>query len=190
MTTFVFHSKKFFSDRTPRVVNANWLPSTLQNVHLRTLVVSEGIEVRRLPRELRYFCTDTMLQMQDKIRDKLDLSQLPRKLEEFLIVGEKFAATLVFQDLPPNIRLLYFSSLYKLQAYVENDKLPKSLGEITIDSTACKIHSLNESAVDKRVSNGPTPAGGLSERYNLYSEQIRTARQELSEPMQPHPWLC
>ena len=114
-------------------VNPNWLPSTLESVHLGPLDLSESIEFQKLPRELRYFFSHNIFTIDEEIRNRrVELRWLPQKLEEFIIFSGQFHATLLIADLPQSMRLLFIRSLSLPYAYVDMITLPKSLKSVVI----------------------------------------------------------
>ena len=166
-------------------VNPNWLPSTLENVHLDSLDLSEIIEFRKLPRELRYFHSHDIIALNDEIRSRtIELRWLPRKLEEFIIFSGRFHATLFIADLPPNMRLLFFRSLSLPYAYVNMRNLPKSLKNVVLngDYKKCKVRSIDGSALDYPFAHAYCDLNTISERYSSFSRQLQYTVREMREP--------
>ena len=185
MTTLIFLSTNHRRERDSEswTVNANWLPSTLRNVHLLSVYLTEAINLRKLPRELRYFRTYSILSLEDEPKAKrLDLRLLPQKLEEFFIVNGRIPATLVLIDLPPNMHLIYICSVWLQYAYVENSKLPKSLKRavLSADFKKCKIRNVDSSELDKRVAGVDGNPKELSERCQLFSTQANEMYSQLN----------
>ena len=91
-------------------VQIEWLPPTLQFVHLHTISVPYLWSTMSLPRDLRYlylrFCDDLTVQP-----NRIDFARLPPKMEELIVIDSSIGGTICFGYLPETMRFLVFRFL-------------------------------------------------------------------------------
>ena len=127
VTTFFVYTNHF-SDGVG--VEIEWLPPTLEFVHMKSARITSGSSLSTLPRALKYlycgFCYG--------LPKTINCSELPPKMEELIIAESSFVSAIYLDGLPQGMRYVYFS---RATAFMEviginYDNLPDSIEEIRV----------------------------------------------------------
>ena len=110
------------------VLFAEWLPSTLQHLHLKSLHLGEDFAARALPKSLTYayFAYASKRNSRggaaDTIRfDAFDFSALPQQMEELHFVSCALGGIVDITALPKHMRILSLFSCGTDKVFVHND---------------------------------------------------------------------
>ena len=144
-----------------RTVFVEWLPNTLQRLHLKNLRLGEGLSTRKLPKSLKYAffasaaargaCNgfDGRLDF-----EKLDFSALPSCMEELHFVTCTLGGTVTITELPQDMRILSLFNCCVEKVRIFNEGLPRSLQSIRVSDyyTTPKFVPMGAKNLDTRVT--------------------------------------
>ena len=138
------------------LVDTDCFPSTMQYVHLKKVSLIDEWLPRRLPRALVYFFTDSKLASGIESRRKIDVRQLPQKMEELHIHNGWFAGKVQIFDLPPSMRFSHIRNTALHRAYIDTQRLPSTLKHLNIVNVARNnvITFTNDVVSYRRVTEG------------------------------------
>ena len=89
------------------ILNIEWLPPSLQKVHLWMIIIPSGFTVETLPRALRYlYLMECSLITRGYTPQSIDLNKLPQKLEEFHLYKGWFSGKIYISTLPVTMCIL------------------------------------------------------------------------------------
>ena len=131
-------------------MDADWLPPSLECVHLIDIIFVQAIQTSRLPRELLYFYLEDC----GYIGHTIDLRSLPSKMHELHIIECVVGGTLDMTLLPQDMKIISLFGCGVSVVKVHNERLPEGLANvfITEEGTSCRILSPHKAKdVDERV---------------------------------------
>ena len=116
------------SDNGEALVDIEWLPPTLQFIHMTTLRCLTEWSLTSLPRELKFL----YLAHCGGIIRFLDCALLPEKMEELILVGAIITGGIRFESMPQEMRYVYVMQVSNsiIPILVNYSSLPASLQEI------------------------------------------------------------
>ena len=109
-----------------------WLPPTLEFVHLISTRLASKKSLSYLPRELKYlylgFCHGT--------RADIDCARLPRKMEELILLESTISKEIRLDSLPSTMHYIYIEQLpeFTKSIVVNYDTLPACMRETWVTS--------------------------------------------------------
>ena len=125
---------------TDLCVDMDWLPPTLQYVHLISVTFLHQLHPARMPRDLKYFYTQDVKRFSDiQKRRYVDLKHLPLKLEEFVLRYVIFDGTVSLLSLAPCVKLLWIGGNKCITALVDPASWPKSLQSFSLWNPSGKV---------------------------------------------------
>ena len=157
------------SFRTSYIVNINWVPQTVEKMHMLDIHLLNGWSPERLPRNLRYLCLWSCIEWSitsidgEKERTnagvstkgEVNLQKLPEGLEELYIVYGWTAGYLRMGCIPQNMRRLLICSSVLTHAFVHFEALPESLQEACVVCTkhgkTINVRGMGRKQHDKKV---------------------------------------
>ena len=108
-------------------VQVDWLPSTIQRVHMQSTFLLGGCQTPMLPRELRFMYIGYSYASGDGAKE-LDLTRLPANLEEFICsMTRGLLGDIVITHLPTRMTMLVLHSKRGRNALIDTASLPASL---------------------------------------------------------------
>ena len=136
------------------IVNINWVPQTVEKLHVRELHLLNGWSPERLPRNLRYLCLWSCMNWSITFIDgekertnagkcvpsEINLQELPDGLEELYIVYGWNYGYLRMGLLPQSMRRLLICGSILTHAFIHFEALPESLQEACV---VCTKHGKN-----------------------------------------------
>ena len=153
-------------------VDADWLPSTLEEIHFYYIHLVHGWLSERLPRALHYLCFHDC-RLSSKHTDRsVDLRKLPTKLETLIIEGGWLQGLVVLDNLPEVMRICIIRHNDMHRAYVNSLHIPKDLELIALRafSHLVEVEELSEGELDDRVRWSQTYWKFLPETYLAYEQ--------------------
>ena len=156
-------------------VDMDWLPPTLEYIHLHYVEFQHTWERMCLPRELRYlylFACNPIEKI--LIQNTIDFSRLPQKMEEIILLNAPIAGILVLNDLPKTMRLIYVDALIE-RIVVDYNGIPESLTGLFIIGTKKlmnKVHALGKPA-GVRVETSYKRAGLRNDSAYLHKFEMK-----------------
>ena len=151
------------------IVNINWVPQTVEKLHVREIHLLNGWSPERLPRNLRYLClwscnhwSITFIDDEKErknagvsTKSESNLQELPQGLEQLYIVYGWTAGYLRMGCIPQNMRRLLICSSVLTHAFVHFEALPESLQEACVVCTkqgkTIKVRGMGRKQHDKKV---------------------------------------
>ena len=159
-------------------LNMLWLAPSIQHLHLGSMSFSAAIATPALPRDLRYFFVHAcMVRVAIQPADKINLTKLPDRLEEFMFThAYAVRGGLDLRRLPQTLCLLALTTHLAMdrgrEPFVLADELalPEALTHIFIIDTQrsaeVKIINTGEKEADDRISTFFT---GPMQSYSQYA---------------------
>ena len=136
LTTAIYmYSEKFAGKES---IELEWLPPTVQFVHLEHIQIVRELPFKHLPRELKYLYSS----LGGHHTPCIDCSLLPHKMEELILQHTTNASEIRFENMPQTMRYVYIRHAPRhLNAIIVNyNTLPASLEELYV--TTMKDHKL------------------------------------------------
>ena len=155
MTSLIFVSTDSIRNPldSPWSIDMDWLPSTLQYVHLTHARQLDGWLAERLPRALLYFNSSCSLTNGVITKRQIHFRNLPPKMEEMQIFHGWFSGTVWISALPNTMRACVLRTGCIRRVYVESQNLPKSLEMIVINGIKDRAEVISmDGQLDERVS--------------------------------------
>ena len=155
------------------VLDMDWLPLTIQHLHLQTILMADGWVAFRLPRDLNYLYMSYAVSCTPKTNRSVDFRHLPLNLEElFLFMFQRgwFSGNVNLTDLPPKLRVLWIDGRPEQpwKATIDYAKLPESLKYLWL--------AKNHDIVPIANSDGNLVHGWMSKQNDIHD---RTAMPNL-----------
>ena len=197
MHTFVWHRQGL----TPLGILMEWLPPTLQFLHLDRITMIHGWQPFNLPRALRYLnlndCDRHSTQSSSSLPDALialsDLRMLPSKMEEFILDNSFFMGQIMLESLPQTMRLLFLRTFFFEKVNIDPLALPDQMEYIVFlnlvankpvkifkgfGKTQCTI--VNQDGEALRIGDNVRKRYGsdykeVSKYYRKFDEEVRRA---------------
>ena len=137
ITSFFFFARPMVSQLLHWELDLNWLPSSLEVIHLNEILPASPWVPERLPRKLRFFFFWGVPKPQ-KASPNVSLRNLPNAIEEMHLINSWPGGPFMLINLPASMR--FFSILqWNLQRlYVDNASLSDSLEVLNIHADARK----------------------------------------------------
>ena len=151
ITSFVFVSRSIADNRIHFELDLNWLPSSLEAIHLWNIAPASPWTPERLPRKLRYFYFWGLDNL-NKVSQNCNLRNLPNAIEEIHLINSWPNGSVLLADLPASVR--FFSILHwdLRRVYVDNASLSDKLEVMNIYVEArTKCIPIGEAEWDNRV---------------------------------------
>ena len=126
--TFIFTQT---DSRYHRYIEMDWLPSTLQYLHLNKIILHNGWVAERLPRELRYWYSNGM--SDSETHRKIDLYKLPAKMKEMHIQDRHVFGDVLIVVLPETMRALRIQSADIQRVLIDPCMLPRGIRAISFE---------------------------------------------------------
>ena len=132
-------------------IQMEWLPPTLQFIHLYAIRIPNLWKFMCLPRDLKYLylriCNDWC-----QPKAQIDFARLPQKMEELLVINSNIGGTIRFDGLPETMRFVYIRILLDSVSLilVDYDRLPVALE---------RLHVSNYASVDVKMKKIGKPRG-------------------------------
>ena len=141
-------------------VDMDWLPGSIEVIHLRDILYLKSFCIRRLPRDLRYLCLISCDSTENTVARQVDVRNLPRQMEYVYLKDGWFSGPVYIDQLPPKLKFLNISHYSIGTAYIKSVTLPKSLECIFIERTnsfsrKTAIYEISGGDVDPRVQTYP-----------------------------------
>ena len=155
----------------------DWLPPTLQAVHLNRLILTNGWLAERLPRDLRYFGAIECGNEPDCETDRVvRLNLLPRKLEELHIRGGWYRGDVALIDLPRTLQVLLLRNASFNSVFVDSPELPEKLKRVILynENKAVEMQEISAGKVDIRVKWNKDHLYEFTERYCAFYEATQS----------------
>ena len=160
------------------VIFAEWLPSTLQRLYLKSLHLGEGFAAQALPKSLTYAYISHAAKRNsrggaaDTIHfDAFNFSALPSQMEELHFVSCALGGTVGIAALPKHMRILSLFNCSFEKVFVHSDSLPHSLERLQVYDVfkKTKCVPIGAKKLDLRVTNKadfsePTDIWGMQEK--------------------------
>ena len=111
-------------------VEMEWLPPTLEFIHLESIRVYQELSLTTLPRALKYMCLSYCIGLTPCI----DCANLPRKMEELILIDSVHSRKIFLCDMPQTMRYVYICQMpmYIHSIVVNYNSLPVSLHEMRV----------------------------------------------------------
>ena len=139
-------------------LDMDYLPSTVQALHLSRVYLYDTLVGSHLPRDLRYFYALRPYNIRNiyPTRD-LRMDKLPRRLEEMQVAAGRFlpvSGVLVIANLPSTLRIFIIKTLFLKQVFIDNDGIPSGIQILNFDGNGkkVKIKEMNGEKLDNRVT--------------------------------------
>ena len=147
-------------------VDVEWLPSTLQYIHINGAKLVNDWKPELLPRETRYFY---LLCRTGRAHKNVKLENLPLNIEELHLRSANHG-TVVIANLPPKMRFCTFQCTGLYHAHVHSPSLPDSLELITIGGIIHKVkcRELSGGVLDERVHETQSYMDHLTEQHGKF----------------------
>ena len=174
ITSFVFSSPPITLDRTHFELDLNWLPSSLEVIHLWHIVTASPWAPERLPRKLRYFYF-WEFQIRENASQNVSFRNLPNALEEIHLIHSWPSGSVLLVDLPASVRFCSILHWGLRRVYVDNASLSDRLEVLNIRvEKRTKCIPIGEAEWDnrvKRLTDGKEffEVANSSEMYGTYS---------------------
>ena len=166
MQSFVFMTPPSEKAQNWRI-KLDWLPATLQTVHIREVSMIDGWLAERLPSALRYISLQQCHLSYERPRDirELNFRNFPVGLEELYMTGCSFRGSIVLDALPPNLRLCALQCPCIRRVLLDASKLPGKMEKLVISKSVDVTEAYGEKLDRKVVSRRYTEISTLSEKY-------------------------
>ncbi|KNH07184.1 leucine-rich repeat protein [Perkinsela sp. CCAP 1560/4] len=138
-----------------QVESFDWFPPGLRAVQIVVQKkVIKYLRTQRLPRRLQFCCLDLC-----SIHGSVDFTTLPEGLEVLILTNNNISGNVRLTRLPQQIRVIDIGFNPIGRCFVENAKLPASLGVVRVCKTAgtVKLVAHGGKTADKRVRNTSAP---------------------------------
>ena len=150
------------------LINAHWMPSSTEMVHLTHTSLLNGWRPETLPKSLKYLymreCQSLPLLVDvdreaavnagREVSGETNLCNLPRNLEEMYAINSGYAGGLCIQGLPRSLRVLVLKDRWS-DAFIDFDEMSEGLEHILIDTMFLykniKVFPIGEQKRDSRV---------------------------------------
>ena len=161
-------------------VDMAWLPPTIMGVSIVHTVMLNGWRSEDLPRKLRLMrlhrCRSSNSSLQPAGDKTIDLRKLPLEMENLYIVGGWYNGSVVIDDLPPKMQILYLSNANFREAIVNLDGLPVKMALVGIrrygKSNTIKIH---------KIGGRPTKAVISGQKNTIVARMIELGKRNILE---------
>ena len=131
----------------PYIINAHWMPSSTEKVHLSGVTILNGWRPETLPKSLKYFymrgCHTLPLFVDvDKkalanagraMPERTMLSNLPQNLEEMYAISSGYAGGVCIQGLPRSLHILVLKERFR-DIFIDFDEMSERLEHILVDT--------------------------------------------------------
>ena len=134
IVTAIFASKKNVSNEY-WAIEMEWLPPTVEYIHLRTIRIERTWKHMCLPRDLRYLHLNMCFgELDERNSPHIDFSRLPEKLEELILIRSTTGRVLCFDRMPITMRFLYIQQMdsFVRSILVNYERLPEGLQELHV----------------------------------------------------------
>ena len=163
----------------------DWMPPSMQHVHLNRCEVHKGIHSARLPRELRYFAMRSCTEMGGWVIPVIDLQTLPPLLEELLFIKCSLRGSINVTNLPDSLQVLCFIHVNITEMTVCNESLPHNLEKMAVTSTDSAFHIMNglkAKDIDPRIAIGEVSESWWStRRFSAFDAHVEMAAERIPE---------
>ena len=149
------------------VINAHWMPSSTEMVHLTHVSLLNGWRPETLPKCLKYLymrpCHSLPLHVDvdeealanagREVSPETKLCNLPQNLEEMYAINSGFAGGLCIQGLPRSLRILVLMDQWR-EALIDFDEMSEGLRHVLIDTMFpkdIKVYAMGKRKHDSRV---------------------------------------
>ena len=161
ITSFFFSSLPADSQRLYWEIDLNWLPSSIEIVHLNNIVPASPWKPERLPRAIRYLHF-WGVPMQRKVSQKCSLRNLP----SIHLINCWTGGSVVLIDLPASMRFCSIMQWDLSRVYVDNAILSDKLEVLSIYvGPRTKYIPIGEAQWDERVKR-------LAEREDFFNLEM------------------
>ena len=116
-------------DAPELIVELDWLPPTLQYIHLSGVHHSNGWISERLPRNAEYLYMERCYVHSScgDCKRNVNLQRLPSAMEELIVRSSWYHGQLMLTSLPPNIRIVWLERIGREKVFMDQENLPRSL---------------------------------------------------------------
>ena len=121
------------SVRRQRALAVDWLPPSVQYVRIRSMFCYGDWRAERLPRDLRFLYMERFALCGNSGNATIDLSRLPRKMEELTIWYSWYSGEVVLENLPQTMRHMYLVHDSFKRVYVDARELPNGIEHLFIE---------------------------------------------------------
>ena len=155
LKTFVFIRMPMQYESAQWKIEMDWLPSSLEFVHLFEVDMVHGWLAARLPRDLRFLCYSAGSETSISGNRRVDLCRLPERMEELLVRRGWYRGNVDLTQLPRTMRLLIIWHKSVKKAFLRNAQLPDGLIKIVLyqGGAGTWLEEIEGIDVDPRVSN-------------------------------------
>ena len=108
--------------------NLNYLPQSVEHVHIASCFQSYPIEARLLPKS-----ASTIYMMFNQLYGSIDLWSLPRNLTELCLANNEISGTLNLFNLPESLRYVWLQNNRIIQETLFYGELPKTLRKFNLE---------------------------------------------------------
>ena len=151
ITSFVFVSPSLTDNNICFELDLNWLPSSLEAIHLRLIAPASPWAPERLPRKLRYFYFWGIPKAQN-ISHNSSLRNLPNALEEIHLTHSWPSGSVLLIDIPASVRFFSIWHWGLRRVYLDSASLSDKLEVVYIYVEAqTKFIPIGEAEWDTRV---------------------------------------
>ena len=156
ITSWTF--SKLGNSYTWEYVDMDWLPGTLRYIHLFLVKTIQTMNIKRLPRELRYFHSSyisAVPQKRESSLERIALRYLPEKIEELFLFDRSFLGTIIVSNLPSTMRILCITPQRARNCFIDMGSLPRDLefGVTVTSPDNSELVSLDGTPLDGLLSN-------------------------------------
>ena len=150
----------FDRGRKKILVDMDWIPGTAKYVRLDTVYARNRWLVERLPRDLRsLMMTFVHVASNTHSERKINLSVLPRRMEELFLIKGWYEGPVHIANLPASMRVIEIVNAGLMQAAVDFAGLPLGFEAMIVanmkakEGEAVRIRGLGMTGSDPRVTN-------------------------------------
>ena len=163
-------------------IDMDYLPSSLEFVHLEYIHFREGWAAEHLPRDLKYlYACRCKNRHHIYPGPRVNMNKLPRKLEELHIVNSAFYApsgVLIINDLPSSIRILNIVNTSLQKVFIDTACMPDGMKVLSIFSyEKVKFTKVGKKSLCRCMTSRRIDAREYSSyfvRFHADSEQIKS----------------
>ena len=162
IVTAIWASKLPNYQRIDHSIKMEWLPPTLQFIHVKCIPVPNLWTHMCLPRDLKYLllmeCNDL-----DSAAEFFNLARIPRKMEELILIDSNVRGMIRLVGLPDSMRFVFFRVFnnYVKSITVDYNSLPETLKGLhasTYEGPSPKVIAIGKAAGTRLNTKSSTNA--------------------------------
>ena len=123
------------------VVHMDMLPPTVASLYLENIHTLNGWVSSRLPRELKYMCVlgGEIFESLAPQQRNMQLENLPRSMEELILMQFPFHGCVVVDDIPERMRILWIRTTGFQKVFVNVERLSDTLRFFSITNPLLRV---------------------------------------------------